>query len=340
MSIESLLSEEKPSIDLRAPAEFLVGAIPGAINLPILNDDERARIGTTYKHAGPDAARALGYKLVSGGVRSERIKAWSAVLEKDSSTPIYCWRGGERSKIACQWLTEAGFTPHRIEGGYKAIRHACLSALDRLANNAENWWVLAGRTGSGKTEVLHKVHSAVDLEGLAAHRGSAFGSFDHPQPTPASFENALACKLLHRQNPTVPLEDESRTIGRLAIPEAVHQRMQRSPLVLLEQSFDVRVANIRREYVDERVTADNADAVYATYADALKRIRKRLGGERQSEVLASLEHGFANGDHDRWIAQLLEWYYDPMYDYQLSKKMVRVRFKGGADDVTEYLNAL
>ena len=133
-------------------------------------------------------------------------------------------------------------------------------------------------------------------------------------------------------------KDESRTIGRLALPAAWHERMQRAPLIVLEKSMAARVDNIRQEYVDEPLTAGTAPGeLLARYQGSLERIRKRLGGARYTDVAQSLSHGFDTGEHERWIEQLLTWYYDPMYDYQLENKRERILARGDADQLRNYL---
>ena len=189
----ALLRSGTPGIDFRAPAEYAKGHLPHSINLPILDDEQRREVGRTYRLQGPEAARKLGHKRVSGSLREARIQSWITQLKAAPNTYCYCWRGGERSQIAAAWLAEAGFAPLRVPGGYKALRHLCLATLVQFAEQqACQWQLLGGRTGSGKTDLLKRVPWAIDLEGLANHRGSAFGRQASPQPALASFENALA----------------------------------------------------------------------------------------------------------------------------------------------------
>lgn len=337
-ALAEIVERNTVSIDVRAPSEYEPGTVPGAINLPILDDEERAQVGTAYKHEGAEVARQLGYSLVQGEVKTHRVSAWRDCFEQHPEAFVFCWRGGERSAIAQRWLLDTGIEVRRVQGGYKALRQLCLKALDLTNAEASLWWVLAGRTGSGKTELLRELPFAIDLEGLAAHRGSAFGARAEPQPSPATFENHLACELLRHRGQPIVLEDESRTIGRLALPESVHAAMQRSPVVLLDVPFEQRVANIRREYIDEPLFEGREEAtLQGQYRAAITRIERRLGGARCREVAAELDRGFITGSHEGWIARLLEWYYDPMYDYQLAKKQARIRFTGDARAVRSYL---
>ena len=343
MTPSELLANDVPLIDLRAPAEFAKGAFPCAVNLPLLSDDERAEIGTLHKRRGRDAAISRGHELVAGEIREARIKAWTDFLAQHPEAWIYCWRGGLRSAIAQSWLQESGWTVPRIEGGYKRLRQTCLDVFDALASApkpapSKHWLVLAGRTGVGKTAVIETLPEAIDLEALARHRGSAFGGHDGGQPTPIAFENALAIAYLKHRRPRLVVEDESRTIGRLALPQAWHARMQQAPIVLFEAPMADRVAHIRAEYVDEPLANGASEAVLLDrHQAALDRIKKRLGQVRHIEVGDALKAGFSNGNHEGWIERLLTWYYDPMYDYQLKTKQRRVELRGGRASVMAYL---
>jgi tRNA 2-selenouridine synthase len=237
------------------------------------------------------------------------------------------------------WLRARGLDRPRVAGGFKALRHVCLD-LRTGAPAHKHWLVLGGRTGCGKTDLLVTLPNAIDLEGIAAHRGSAFGARDVPQPTPVTFENTLAVAFLQHAGDTLVVEDESRTIGRLALPEGWHARMQQAPLAVLHTPLEQRVANIVREYVTEPLAnGTSAASLYERYAQALCRIERRLGGARRREVQACLDQGFEHGAHDGWVERLLVWYYDPMYDHQLTGKGARVVVEGCADDVGAFLAA-
>jgi tRNA 2-selenouridine synthase len=337
---EDLLAAASAFLDVRSPGEFARGSVPGAVNLPLLDDAERHRVGIAYKTQGHDAAVALGHRLVSGEVRHARERAWLAFAESQPDAWLYCWRGGQRSEIAQQWLAALGVHLPRVPGGFKALRHTCLAVVER-APGAKRWVVLGGRTGSGKTALLAELPNALDLEGLAHHRGSAFGALELPQPAPVSFENALATAFLQHRADVLVLEDESRTIGRLALPLGWHERMQHAPLALLQVPLDQRVLNIAREYLTEPLQRGVPEPVlHARYSDAVRRIQRRLGGLRRQAVQAALDRGFSHGDHAPWIELLLGWYYDPMYDHQLEAKRHRVVVQGCAATVREYLRSL
>lgn len=340
MNARGLLTAGVPLIDLRAPKEFSAGAVPGAVNLPLLSDDERHQVGLTYRQRGQAEAIAIGESLVSGTVREARIAGWLSFAGAHPEAWLYCWRGGLRSEIVQGWLADRGTRLPRVEGGFKALRTACIDTLEG-APGEKPWYVLGGRTGSGKTRVLNRVPGSIDLEGLANHRGSAFGAAATAQPPPVGFENALAVAYLHHQSPCLILEDESRTIGRLAIPAAWHAAMQTAPLVILEAELEERVRHIAREYVWEPLASGMAAVtVRDRLMDALSRIGRRLGGARQREVASALTRGFGNGEHEPWIERLLTWYYDPMYDYQLQGKLDRVIHRGPAAATEAFLSGL
>jgi len=334
-----LLHEGLPLLDVRAPVEYQQGAIPGSENHPILDDAQRHRVGLTYKHSGPDAAEALGHKLVSGAVKAQRLSAWSSFVRNHPTAQVMCWRGGRRSTLAQQWLAEEGIHLERVPGGYQSLRRACLDTLEKATDGPKQWWVVAGRTGVQKTVLINRLPNSIDLEGLAHHRGSAFGAHATPQPTPANFENALACAFLQHQSNQLVLEDESRTIGRLALPVNWHQHMQQAPLVLLEADLTHRVQHIVTEYVTQALVAgESSDTLQGRYRDSLRRITRRLGGSLHRHIEMLLERAFAGQEpHEAWVEALLQGYYDPMYDYQLKRKAVRIHFRGNQQEIIDFL---
>jgi len=347
----ALIAEGASSIDVRAPVEFQRGALPHAMNLPILDDDQRAEVGFCHKSEGPKAATKLGYQLVSGNLKNERVFAWLSQLERDPSALLYCARGGQRSQIAADWIHDAGHQVQRIEGGFKAVRS---QLLPLLAPDSEDIVVLGGSTGVGKTVVVQNDPSAIDLEGHANHRGSAFGGFLSSQPSQIDFENAVALQFFKRQVsdssgmkdiPTL-LEDEGRMIGKINLPPSLQTAMQQAPLVILEAPLESRVSHIHEEYVVEHLAEIRAAGAQNPFqvlegrlSNSLLAIRKRLGGARHhlmSEYLRLAIEAHIEGDpsgHREWIRTLLLDYYDPMYAYQLEKKQHRVVFRGTAEEI-------
>ncbi len=336
----TLIRDQIPLIDVRAPIEFNQGHIPNSINLPILTDEERHRIGIVYKQQGNEAAVRVGHKLVSGTVKAERIAGWLKACEDNPTTEIMCWRGGQRSTLAQAWLEEAGAPQKKVAGGFKALRQVC---IDVLNNPKKNWWLLSGRTGSAKTVIINGLANSIDLEGHANHRGSAFGRRLTPQPTPITFENALATDYLNHRFTDLIVEDESRTIGSVGLPQVWSEHMQRADIALVEVALSERIAHIKKEYVtDAVIEAESmgivAEQIQQNYLAALQRIKRRLGGLRLSEMEKRLNQAFnGQGSHESWISYLLTEYYDPMYDFQLSKKEDRIAFRGAREEVLECL---
>lgn len=326
-----VLLGEFPVLDVRSPSEFATGAVPNAINIPILNDEEREKVGSTYKQRGASAAYEQGMKLVSAGIRTERVNAWLAFAEKNRDAVICCWRGGQRSEIAQTWLAEKGVCIPRVAGGSKALRQFCLDQLERL--NRRAFVVLGGKTGVGKTLILSRYDCAIDLENLANHRGSAFGNTGSEQPPPISFEASLVSKLLKTErHPITLLEDEGRTIGRLGIPSGLYAQMQAAPMVAVTTSLAERVAFTYQSYV----SSQNGQALLVS----LEKIQRRLGGKRYKEVRELMSHAVETSDreqHLEWIEKLLVYYYDPQYEYQLARKRHRIMFEGEPFQVQEYL---
>ena len=352
----ALFLSDAPLMDMRAPIEFVKGAFPGAVNLPLMTDSERQQVGTCFKQQGQTAAIALGHRLVSGQTQQARLEAWAAFARQHPDGYLYCFRGGLRSQIVQGWLKEAGIDYPRITGGYKALRTFLLDTTEQaLAQCA--FVLIGGLTGTGKTDVLHRLDNAIDLEGHANHRGSSFGKRAMGQPAQIDFENALAVDLLKRRasgSQQFVLEDESRLIGTCSLPLALHQGMQRYPLVWLEDTFENRVERILRDYVvdlcAEFVAMHGEDAGRTLFAarltQSLLNVRKRLGGERQQRLSALLEQALGEQRrsgavdlHRGWIEALLTEYYDPMYAYQREAKAARLEFSGDAEAVRDYLQA-
>jgi len=354
---QRLFLEGVPMMDVRAPVEFNKGAFPGVVNLPLMNDRERERVGTAYKQHGQQAAIELGHTLVAGELKQARIEAWARFAREHPEGYLYCFRGGLRSQITQQWIkAEAGIDYPRVLGGYKALRTFLIDQTESAVATCD-FVCLGGMTGIGKTEVLAELNNAVDLEALANHRGSGFGKRATPQPAPIAFENALAVDILKRRargQQAFVVEDESRMIGSCALPLSLFRRMQHSPLVWLEDSLESRVSRILRDYVvdlcGEFVALHGEEAGFIAFADRLRQslagIAKRLGGERYQRLAAIMDAALAEqgngGDvtgHRGWIEGLLNEYYDPMYAYQRDAKGERIEFAGEREAVIEYLRA-
>ncbi|TDK46616.1 tRNA 2-selenouridine(34) synthase MnmH [Algoriphagus formosus] len=299
------LRKSLPILDARSEGEFAQSHIPGAINLPILNDQERKIVGTLYKEKGSEAATLKGFELV--GPRFHEIQ--KAVIEKfpERKIILYCWRGGMRSQILSWLLGMVGFEIFRIKGGYKTYRTFTFEEVRK----SRKLIVLGGKTGTAKTVLLQLLKSSqeqvVDLEDLANHKGSSFGGIGQPpQPTVEQFENLLAEELLpFVGEKAIWVENESRRIGRIILPDAFFEQMKSSPHIDIQKSLEERTAHIANEY---------AKLPQDSLKKAVLRLQKKLGGLRTQEALDAIDAG----EHAKWIQNLLI-YYDKTYEFELDK---------------------
>jgi tRNA 2-selenouridine synthase len=355
-NFETLLCNDILMLDVRAPIEFSQGAFPHSVNAHLLNDAQRKQVGTCYKHEGHDAAVALGTRLISGSIKTARIAKWDAFFSEHPDGVLYCFRGGMRSKIAQQWIfDETGVQIPRVKGGYKSLRRYLIDQTESLATKIPPL-ILAGRTGSGKTHLLKQLEYAIDLEGLANHRGSSFGRQVSPQPTQIDFENRVAIALLklRRQGAShVVLEDESPNIGSVHIPHVLYDQMRQASGVVLEATVAERVDITLKEYVIDMLSqyADalgGEDAGFAALSeylrDSLTRVKRRLGEQAYTEMLNLMNIAFDEqrssgnvGAHRKWLRRMLTHYYDPMYDYQRDKRGRRIEQTGSFADMLAYL---
>lgn len=343
---QSIILQSTPILDVRAEIEFSEGHIPHSICLPILDNEQRALVGTRYKQQGQAAAIALGEQLVSGQTKQLRLQKWANFFREHPEGLITCFRGGLRSKKAQAWLSELGVHRPRLAGGYKAFRHFLIDELMALSKHSA-LIVVSGATGSAKTHLLRALkphHAVIDLEELANHRGSAFGNLG-PQPQQAVFENQLSytwVQMAQTQPGKYIIEDESRTIGRCVQPEALFQNLRESSIVLIEEPISIRIENIYQDYVQDQCS----EAMFDKYLFALQQINRRLGGMRYSEIKSDLEtarnqwrQGQGAEVNKIWIEKILKYYYDPLYMSSLQRRQPRILFRGSRSAVFEYLQS-
>ncbi len=352
----SIFLNDTHLLDVRAPVEFIQGAFPTSENFPLLNDKEREAIGLKYKQMGQNRAIELGHELIQGDTKQQRISHWVNFIQQYPQGLLYCFRGGMRSKISQQWLYEtSGVIYPRVKGGYKAMRRFLINELD-ISTQQIQPIMLGGRTGIGKTILLNKLSQKIDLEGLFHHRGSVFGKHVTPQPSQINIENNLSISLLKLRNKNISqivFEDEAPNIGSRQIPEVLFNKLQQAPIIQLEVSIEERMDITFQEYIIDALAehqqfyGDETGFIKWSeqLTEAIDKIQRRLGGVRHKQLKALLlsainkqrETGYIQ-QHKDWINSLLVDYYDPMYDYQFSKKTKRVVFKGSQNEVLEFLS--
>jgi tRNA 2-selenouridine synthase len=320
-------------VDVRSPAEFAAATIPGALNVPILDDAERAGIGTLYRQAGRQAARRRGVELVAPKIPAliEQV----AVARGSGSPPavVFCWRGGMRSQAMVQFLELAGIPARQLTGGHKAFR-----AVVRNFFDSGKWGrlvVLRGLTGVGKTRLLGRLAAegfpVIDLEGLAGHRGSAFGHLGLPvQPSQQMFEARL-WDALRRVAPDgyALAEGESRHIGRLVLPLRVYRALQAEVSIWVEAPLAVRVSNILADYPAR-------DDLRQEFAGPIRALKERLGRQAVEELSGLLREG----RWDELVCQLMVRYYDPLYQHTFPERRIEVPFNDEAGGMVRLKTAI
>ena len=322
-----------PILDVRSPSEYTRAHIPGAISLPIFDDTERAAVGTCYKQQGKGQAIELGLEFVG-----PKLASWVKQVKKmavDGTVLVHCWRGGMRSS-SMAWLFEtAGLRVKLLVGGYKAYRNYALALLE----NPIPIQVLGGKTGSGKTEILLEMKNrgfqVVDLEGLAHHRGSAFGHLGlAPQPTSEHFENKLVHELRKMDyTKAIWMEDESRHIGKVFMGAPFYEQLRQAPILFLDIEAVYRLPHLVEVYVQYPKEM---------LAQALEKIQKRMGGQHFQEAILALEN-----DNFSLVADLTLHYYDKAYLHGLEQRaetsirrleMATLNTKSQTDAVIQHLS--
>tara|TARA_B100001109_G_scaffold19808_2_gene14206 strand:- start:4498 stop:5532 length:1035 start_codon:yes stop_codon:yes gene_type:complete len=329
------------NIDLRSEREYAKGTIPGSVNIPILNNIEYDIVGKEYKKNGQDGAIKIGLELVKDTVKESRISKWMDHIKNHPGCHIFCYRGGLRSKIAKEWISENGIDISRLSGGYKHFRSFIIDQHSVNSEYIKNWKIIGGLTGSRKTILLNEFDESIDIENIANHRGSAFGSQATNQPSQADFENLLTVQYLSHNYNNLILEDESRTIGKVALPPQWYDKMQRSSIIVLNASIDERVNNIVQEYVLQPI--DNMiskNDLLDKYLFSIQKIKKRLGDELFRSISTILHDSFSNDkieSHEDWISKILINYYDPMYKYKLEMRKKYIIHEGDYNSCLSFL---
>ena len=324
------LAEFDAIIDARSPGEFAEDRLPGAISLPVLDDEQRARVGTLYKQVSAFEAKKLGAALVSRNI-AHHIETHMLDQPRSWRPLVYCWRGGQRSGAFSHILREIGWDAQRLQGGYKAWRRHVIEQLDLLPPSFR-FRVVSGATGSGKSRLLEAIAArggqVLHLEELAAHKGSVLGSLpDTPQPAQKGFESQLLAAL-SALDPARPVfvEAESRKIGRLQVPDALLAAIRGAPGLRIEAPLAARVEFLLRDY-------DYAVADPAWLVERLGHLR----GLQSNETLARWQTLIAAGAFPVLVEELLTQHYDPLY--QRSQAHNYDSFSAATRYTTEQLDA-
>ena len=323
-------------VDTRTPAEFAEATIPGAVNVPLFSNRERAEVGTLYKQQGRKAARKLGVKLVSPRIPELMDRVEELNRGHNGPVIVFCWRGGMRSLAMTTFLNLAGIPARQLIGGHKGFRRMVVDFFTQ-----EQWpriFVLRGLTGVGKTRVLHELTQrdfpVVDLEGLANHRGSAFGALGlEPQPSQKMFEALLWDRLDQlRGRDWLVTEGESLHIGRVVVPKIFHLAMQEQASLWLSASLETRTQLILEEY-------PALDQLRTEFEKPLLSLKERLG----KKVVAELSELLNTGQWEPLVRELMVRYYDPLYLHTLPEQRVEIDlepFPSGVERVAAALQKL
>jgi tRNA 2-selenouridine synthase len=294
-------------IDVRSAGEYLAGTIPWAINVPLFDEDERSVIGTIYRHGGHEQAVDKGFDYVGKKI-SELLGAFQPF--KSKTITVFCARGGMRSLSVVNLLGQSGFKAFQLEGGYKKYRQ---DVLDRLQNFQPKLIVIHGLTGTGKTRILQKLESAIDLEDLAGHRSSLFGGLDREPSNQRTFESRLAQTIGSLGEEPYFIEGESRKIGRVFIPQPLAIAMQEAILVNVQCSLAIRIRRIIDDYPVEN------EAMRNQIESILKTFKQKMGASQVEKMCLLL----SNGELPELVRLLLVDYYDKRY----SKSMSNYRYE-------------
>ncbi|MBN8209200.1 tRNA 2-selenouridine(34) synthase MnmH [Bacillus sp. NTK071] len=307
IAINDVLDRKLTLIDVRTPAEYEKFHIPGAVNLPVFSNEERELVGTTYKQKGTEAAKVLGISLISPFLPDFYEKAKE--LSGGEEFVVYCWRGGMRSKSLTVIYDMMGLSCYQLEGGIRSYRQKVTEGLEHISNQKTPYIVLEGLTGTSKTDILNDLENrgypVVDLEGLAAHRGSVFGRVNLPERSQKEFE----AKLYHRleeigDTAFYIIESESKRLGNIIIPEFILEGKQKGTRIQVHAPLSYRIQTILNTYHPEQ----HKDEIMR----GINKIEKRFSDEDRDEIYSAFE----NNNYASIVERLLLHYYDPRYKHK------------------------
>ncbi len=329
LSFTEVLTSDCVSIDVRSPKEFLEGSLPGAINIPVFDNEERELVGTIYRFGGRDEAIDTGFDLVTS-----RLSTLLAELEpyRGERIAVFCARGGMRSRSVVNLLNLKGYDAIQVEGGYKAYRQLVLKELELYSAECI---VLHGLTGTGKTRILQYLDNVIDLEDLAQHQSSLFGGLNRSPRTQKSFDSYLFAKIVTLDKGPVFVEGESRKMGGVFLPKGVADSMKRGHHVLVTASVETRVSRILEDYpVEDEQTVEKIEAI-------LNSMRRKLGHGLVDRMIVLLSHG----NLAELVRLLLVEYYDKRYGNSMARNMFELELSSEdipltAEKLLNYRNSL
>ena len=302
---EALKLEDAQLIDARSPKEYEEDHLEGAVNIPLLDNDERHEIGTIYKQISRDLAIEKGLTYYA-----KKIPTIFKTIEpfKNKKLVIYCARGGMRSGIIASLLDSIGLEVYQIEGGYKLFRHWILDQYQNITINPEVY-ILYGLTCTGKTELLKRLPNVIDLEALAQHRGSLYGAIGLTPNSQKRFENLLLQKLKElNDKPFILLEGESRKVGNSQIPEVLWEKMKNGKKILIKRSLELRCQAMVDEYFINPKIVEEIKSI-------TKELRRVISNENKEKIIELVEKKqFAEAARILFVE-----YYDPLYEHELNK---------------------
>lgn len=335
LTVEQLLERMKEGdlalIDVRSPSEFAESAIPGSVNIPLFDDEERKEVGTLYKQVSVEAAKEKGLEIVA-----RKLPAFVKAFERlNGRKVVYCWRGGMRSKTAATLLNLYGMSVCRLQGGIRAYRRWVVASLESFVLKPR-CIVLNGNTGTGKTNILRKLAAlgepVLDLEGMAGHRGSIFGQIGLKPNNQKTFESQLIHELLRlNDRPYVLMEAESKRVGRVVLPDFLAEAKGKGLHFFIELPLEERVKNILEDYEPELHAAE--------CLEAFGHIKRRM----HTPVAAEIESLLRSRRYAEAVELLLVHYYDPRYEYaaaQYEGEPVRIRAADAEDAARQVLERL
>ncbi|MFJ7747398.1 tRNA 2-selenouridine(34) synthase MnmH [Peribacillus sp. NPDC097295] len=307
ISVDELIDlkdkNELTVIDVRSPSEYKDATIPGSLNIPFFNDEERAEVGTLYKQVSAQAAKERGLEIISVKLPSF-IKEFAEIEGKKA---VFCWRGGMRSRTSATVLSLMGIKALRLDGGYRNYRNWVVDKLETVEWKPEAY-VLNGFTGTGKTTILHRLseegHPILDFEGMANHRGSVFGQIGLEPNNQKKFDSLLFEGIRNvQQSPYVLLEGESKRIGKVIIPDSVLEKKEQGIQVFIELPLEERVLHILEDYQPWEHEQE--------CLEAFMRIKRRI----HTPIATQIENDLKSGNYSSAVGLLLEYYYDPLYKH-------------------------